>query len=199
MSLLFNMLSSLAITFLQRSKHLLISWLQSPSALILEPKKIKSATVSTVSLSVCHEVMEPDAMILVFWMLSLNQLFLYPLLLSSRVFSSSLLSSIRVVSFPYLRLVIFLPAILILACASSSPTFLMIYSAYKLNKQGDNIQSPWTPWTLAYQAPPFMDFSDYWSGLPFPSPGDLSDPGIKPRSPALQTDTLPSEPSGKQQ
>ena len=66
MSLLFNMLSRLVITFLPRSKHLLISWLQSPSALILEPKKIKSATVSAVSQSVCHEVMGPDAMILVF-------------------------------------------------------------------------------------------------------------------------------------
>ena len=61
MSLLFNMLSKLVITFLQRSKSLLILWLQSPSAVILEPKKIKSDTVST---SISHEVMEPDAMIL---------------------------------------------------------------------------------------------------------------------------------------
>ena len=67
MSLLFNMLSRLIITFLLRSKHLLISWLQSPSAVILEPPKIKSATDSP---SVCHEVVGPDAMILVFWMLS---------------------------------------------------------------------------------------------------------------------------------
>ena len=65
MSLLFNMLSRLAITFLSRSKHLLISWLQSPSAVILEPPKIKSATVSTVSPSISHEVMGPDAEILV--------------------------------------------------------------------------------------------------------------------------------------
>ena len=63
MSLLFNMLSSLVIAFLPRSKHLLISWLQSPSAVILEPKKIKSDTVSP---SICHEVMGPDAMMLVF-------------------------------------------------------------------------------------------------------------------------------------
>ena len=56
-----------------------------------------------------------------------------------------------------------------------------------------------TPWTIAYQAPLSMGFSrqEYWSGLPFPSPGDLPDPGIKPRSPALQADTLPSEPPGK--
>ena len=66
MSLLLNMLSRLVITFLPRSKHLLISWLQSPSAVILEPQKIKSDTVSTVSPSISHEVMGPDAMILVF-------------------------------------------------------------------------------------------------------------------------------------
>ena len=66
MSLLFNMLSGLVITFLPRSKHLLISWLQSPSAVILEPRKIKSATLSTVSTSICHEVMGLDAMIFVF-------------------------------------------------------------------------------------------------------------------------------------
>ena len=66
MSLLLNMLSRLVITFLPRSKRLLISWLQSPSAVILEPPQIKSDTVSTVSLSISHEVMGPDAMILVF-------------------------------------------------------------------------------------------------------------------------------------
>ena len=66
MSLLFNMLSRLVITFLPRSKRLLVSWLQSPSAVILQPPKIKSATVSTVYQSICHEVMGPGAMILVF-------------------------------------------------------------------------------------------------------------------------------------
>ena len=66
MSLLFNILSRLVIAFLPRSKHLLITWLQSPSVVILEPQKIKSDTVSTVSPSICHEVMGPDAMILVF-------------------------------------------------------------------------------------------------------------------------------------
>ena len=76
MSLLFNMLSRLIITFLLRNKRLLISWLQSPSAVILEPPKIKSATLSTVFLSICHEVMGPDAMILVFWMLSCKPTFL---------------------------------------------------------------------------------------------------------------------------
>ena len=75
MPLLFNMLSRLVIAFLPRSKHLLISWLQSPSAVILEPKKTKSVTVSIVSPSACHEVMGPEAMILVFWMLSFKPAF----------------------------------------------------------------------------------------------------------------------------
>ena len=66
MSLLFNMLSKLVITFLPRSKHLFISWLQSPSAVILEPPKVKSADVTTVSPSVCHEMMGLNAMIFVF-------------------------------------------------------------------------------------------------------------------------------------
>ena len=66
MSLLFNMLSRLVVVFLPRSKHLLISWLQSPSAVILEPPKIKPLTVSVVSPSICQEEMRPDAMILVF-------------------------------------------------------------------------------------------------------------------------------------
>ena len=75
MSLLFNMLSRLVITFLPRSKCLLISWMQSPSAVILETRKVKSATVSTVSAYIYHEVMGPDAMILVFWMLSFKSTF----------------------------------------------------------------------------------------------------------------------------
>ena len=66
MSLHFNMLSRLVIAFLPMSKHLLISWLQSPSTLILEPKKLKSLTVSVVFPSICHKVMGLDAMILVF-------------------------------------------------------------------------------------------------------------------------------------
>ena len=66
MSLLFNVLSRLVIAFLPKNKHLVISWLHLPSAVILEPRKIKSATVSTASPSICHEVMGPDAMISVF-------------------------------------------------------------------------------------------------------------------------------------
>ena len=94
------------------------------------PKKIKSDTVSTVSPSIFYEVMGPDAMILFFWMLS--QLFHSPLTFIKNLFSCSSLSAIRVVSSAYLRLLIFLPAILILVCVSSSLEFCMMYSAYKL-------------------------------------------------------------------
>ena len=95
-SLLLNMLSRLVITFLPRSKCLLISWLQSPSAVILQPQKIKSDTVSTVSPSISHEVMGPDAMILVFSMLSFKPTFsLSSFTFIKRLFSSSSLSAIR--------------------------------------------------------------------------------------------------------
>ena len=151
MSLLFNMLSRLVITFLPKSKRLLISWLQSPSA--VSPKKIRSALVSTVSPSICHEVMVPDAMILVFWMSSFKPTFsLSSFTFIKRLFSSSSLSARSVMSSAYLRLLIFLPAVLIPACASSSPAFLTMYSAYKLYKQGDNIQ-PWcTPFPIWNQS-----------------------------------------------
>ena len=126
MSLLFNMLSRLVITFLPGSKPLLISWLQSPSAVILEPPKIKSLTVSP---SICHEMMRPDAMILVFLILSFKPAFHAPLSPSSR----GSLVSLRFMPLEwyhlYLRLLIFLPAILIPACNSSSLAFCMVYSA----------------------------------------------------------------------
>ena len=110
MSLLFNMLSRLVITFLPKSKCLLISWLKSPSAVILEPPKIKSLTVSTVSPSICHEEMGPEAMILVFWTLSFKLTFsLSSFTFIKRLFSSSSFSAIRVVSSAYLRLLILLP------------------------------------------------------------------------------------------
>ena len=122
MSLFLNMLSRLVITFLPRSKRLVISWLQSPSAVILEPPRIKSDTLSTVSPSISHEVMGPDAMIFVFWMLNFKPTFsLSSFTFIKRLFSSSSLSAIRVVSSADLRLLIFLPAILIPACVSSSP------------------------------------------------------------------------------
>ena len=137
MSLLFNMLSGFVIAFLPRSKCLLISWLQSPSAVILEPKKIKSVTVSFVSPSICHKMMGPDAMFFIFWMLSFMSTFsLSSFTFIKRLFSSFSLSAIRVVSSAYLRLLLFLPAILIPAYASSSPAFRVMYSIYKLNKHG---------------------------------------------------------------
>ena len=121
MSLLLNMLSRLVIAFLPRSKRLLISWLQSPSAVILESPKVKSVTVSILSPSICHEVMGLDAMISVFWMLSLKPAFsLSSFNFIKRLFSASSLSALRVVSSACLRLLVFLPAILIPACASSS-------------------------------------------------------------------------------
>ena len=122
----FNVLSRLVIPFLPRNKCILISWLQLPSAVILEPKKIKSLTVSP---SICHEVMGLDAMIFVFWMLSLKPAFpLSSFTFVKRPFSSCLLYAVRVVSSAYLRLLIFLLAIFIPACDSSSPVFLMMYS-----------------------------------------------------------------------
>ena len=141
MCLPFNMLSGLVIAFLPGSNCLLISWLQSPSGVILEPKKIKFVTVSIISPSIWHKVMELDAMISVFWMLSFKPVFsLSCFTFIKRLFSSSLLSPTRVVSSAYLRLLLFLLAVLIPASASCSPAFHMMYSACKLNKQGDNIQ-----------------------------------------------------------
>ena len=119
MSLLFNLLSRLVITFLPRRKRLLISWLQSSSAVILEPRKIKPATVSTVSPFIWHEVMGLDAMILVFWILRFRTKFS----LSSFIFMKRLFSAIKVVSSAYLMLLIFLLEILIPACASSSSAY----------------------------------------------------------------------------
>ena len=97
--------------------------------------------------------MGTNAIISVFWMLSVNPVFsLFSFTFIKRVFSSSSLSAIRVVSSAYLRLLIFLPEILIPACDSSSSAFHMMYSAYKLNKQGDNIQ-PWcTPFPILNQS-----------------------------------------------
>ena len=112
-SLLFNILSRLVIAFLPRSRCLLFSWLQSPSAVVLEPRKIKSITVSTVSPSICHEVMGPDAIIFVFWMMSFKPTFsLSSFTFIKKLFSSSSISAIRVMLSAYLRLLLFLPATL---------------------------------------------------------------------------------------
>ena len=116
MSLLLNMLSRFVIAFLPRSNHLLFLWLQSPSVVILETKKINSVTVFIVSATICHEVMGLDAMIFVFWMLGFKPtLSLSSFTFMKRLFSSSWLFAIRMVSSAYLRLLIFLPVILISA------------------------------------------------------------------------------------
>ena len=127
--LLFNVLPRLVITFLPRSKHLLISWLQSPPTVILQPKNIKYATVSTVPPSICHEMMEPDAMILIFRMLSFKP----------AVSLSSFSSIKRLVCLHFLpskwyhlhiwRLSILLPTILIPVCDLSTLAFHMMCSA----------------------------------------------------------------------
>ena len=141
MSLLLNMLSRLVITFLPGSKHLLISWLQSPSAPFFGAPQNKvwhcfhcfPIYLPWSDGTRCHDLR---------FLLSFKPTFS----LSSFTFIKSLLSSfplsaIRGISSAYLRLLIFLPAILIPACAPSSLAFQMLYSVHKLNKQGDNIQT----------------------------------------------------------
>ena len=142
MSLLFNMLSRLFIAYLSRSKCLLISWLQSPSAVIWEPPKIKSLTVSIVSPSVFHEMMGLEAMILVFsecWVLS--QIFHSLLSLLSRgslVFAFCLKGGVICIS----EVIGISPGSLDCGLCFIQPAFRMMYFAYTLNKQGDSIQ-PW--------------------------------------------------------
>ena len=123
MSQFFNMLSRFFIAFLPRSKHLLISWLQSLSSVILEPKKIKSVTASTFFPSVCHEVMGPNGLIFIFWMLNFKS----AVSLSSFTLIRSDISVIRVISSAYMRFC-FLLATLIPACDSSNPAFCMMDS-----------------------------------------------------------------------
>ena len=152
---LVNMLATFVIAFLPRSKCLFISWLQSPSTVILKPKKIKYHC--------CHFV--PfylpwsdglDTMISYFLMLIFKPTFsFYFFTLIRRFFSSSSLSPIRVVSSAYLSLLIFLPENLIPSCASSSTAFHIMFSAYKLNKQGDNLQ-------------PIVLLSQFWTSQLFP-------------------------------
>ena len=142
---------------------------------------MKSATVSIVSPSICHEMMGPDAVILVFWMLSFQPALTFSsFAFIKRLFSSSVLSAVRVVSFVCLRLLIFLLAILILACAPSNLAFLMMYSAYKLNKPGEKIQLWCTPlpiWNQSVVPCPVLTVASWhayrflrrqvrWSGIP---------------------------------
>ena len=138
------------IAVLPRSKCVLISWLQSPSTVIVEPNKICHCVhffpfyLPRSDGNKCHD--------LIFLMLSFKPAFSLSFTLIKRLFSSSSLSAIRVVSSTCLRLLIFLLSILILAWDSSSPAFHKMYSAYQLNKHGDTIQ-PWhTPFPIFNQS-----------------------------------------------
>ena len=163
MSLLFNTLSRFVIVFLPRSNRLLISQLQSPP--------------------VCQAAMGPDAMILLLFFLMFSfkpALPLSSLTLIKRLFSSSSLSAIRVVSSIYLRLLMFPPPVLIPACNSSSPAFLMMCSADRLNKQADSREPCRTPFSTLNQsvvpyslltvafwpAHRFLKGQVRWSGIP---------------------------------
>ena len=140
----------------------------------------QSLTVSGFSPSICYEVMGPDVMILVFWMLSFKPTFLVSSFTFIKRLFSSFLSAIRVLSSAYLRLLIFLLAMLIPACGSSSLVFHMMYAAYKLNKQANNMQ-PWrTPFPIwnhsvvpcpvltiaSWHAYRFLRRQVRWSGIP---------------------------------
>ena len=166
------MLSRLVITFLSRNKHLLISWLQSPSAVILEPPKIKSDTVSR---SIYHEVMGPDAMIFVFWMLSFKPTFS----LSSFTFiaaaaAKSLQSSLTLCN-PIDGSPPGSPIPEILQARTLEWVAISFSNAWKWKvkvKSLSHVQLLATRWTASYQAPPSMEFfrQEYWSGVPSPSP-----------------------------
>ena len=137
--------SGFVIIFLPRSKYLFISWMQSLSAVIFEPKKIKSVSVRAFSPSICLEVIGLDAMILVFWMLSFRSAFSLSLSPSSR---GSLVPICFLPSEWYhLKLLMILLAILIPACDSSSP-FCMMYFACKFSKQDDSLQPCCTPFPI---------------------------------------------------
>ena len=149
MSLLFNILSIFVIVFLPRSNCPLISWLQSLYAVILEPKKRKSVTtifpfyLPCSNGTRCHDL---RFFFFKYFVLSwLFPLFLHP---HQEALSSSSFSAIRVISSTNMRLLMFLPPILIPACNSSSLAFLMMHSAYKLNKQGDSRQPCCTPFSI---------------------------------------------------
>ena len=142
MPLRFNTLSGFVTAFLPRSKSLLISWLQSPSAVILEPRKIKSVTVYIIFPSICHDVMGPDAMIFIFWMLSFKQVFFILFHLHqealSFLFSFYLKGGVIFIS----EFIDISPSNLDSSLCFIQPAFCIRYFIYKLNKQGDNVQ-PW--------------------------------------------------------
>ena len=166
LSLLFNTLSRFVIAFLPRSKHFNFM----AAGTICNDFGAQENCLSFFpffSLSICHEVMGLDAMIFIFWMLCFKP----PFLLSSFtffkiLFSSSSLSATRMVLSAYIKLLIFLLTILIIAWASSCLAFRIMYSAYKFNKQGDNMQ-PWnTPFPIWNQSVvPCLDWPLNWQLL----------------------------------
>ena len=140
-SLLFNTLSRFVIVCLPRTNRLLILWLQSLFAVILEPKKMKSDTVSTFYPSICHEVMRPNAMNLVFSILSFKPAFsLSSFTFIKKLFSSSSLSAIKVPLHICISDVVDISLVNLHSSLCVIPAFCMMYSAYKLNKLGDGIQ-----------------------------------------------------------
>ena len=153
MGLLFNMLSWFVIAFLPRSKCLnFMAAVNVCSDSGAQENKICHPTFP-FSPFICHEVIGLDAMGFDFWMLSFKPAFsLSSFTFIKRLFSSSSLSAIKVVSSAYLRLLIFFLAIFSPACESSSLTFHMMHSAYKLNKQGDNVQTWHTPFPILNQS-----------------------------------------------
>ena len=158
MSLLFNMLSSIVIAFPPRSKIFFVFlFFNFMAAVTIHSdyggQENKICHCFHVFPSICHEVMGADAMILIFWMLNFKPAFsLSSFTPIKRLFSSSPLSAIRMVSSAYIKLLIFPPLILIPAWDSFSLAFQATYSAYKLNKQGDNIQHCCTPFPILNQS-----------------------------------------------
>ena len=206
------MLSRLVVAFLPRSKHLLISWLQSRS---MEQASFNFMSAVTICSDFgaqknkvshcfhCFPIYLPwndgtECHTFVFWMLGFKPPFSFSsFTFIKRLFSSSSLSAIRVVSSAYLRLLIFLPVILIPVCASSSPAFHMMYSVCKLNKQGDNIQ-PWTtpflngdqsvvpcPVLTVASWPAYIFLRRLVGGLVFPSLSEFSTVCCAPHSQRL--------------
>ena len=160
------MLSWLVIAFLPRSKHLLISWLQSPSKVILEPKKIKSATVSTFSPSICHEMMGSDAMILVTIFIKILNGHIF---LNTHILLSSNSTSVCV-------------CMCVCICVHIlSHVWLFV--------------TPWTVACQASLSMGFSR-QEYWSGLPFPAAGNLPTQGQNPCFLHWQVNSLPLVPSG---
>ena len=174
------MLSRLVIAFLSRSKRLLISWLSHHVQWFWRTPKIKSVTVSIVPPSICHEVMGPDAMFFVFWMLSFTICFTFLFQCHQKALQLLFTFCHKGGVFCISEVIDISSSNLNSSCASSNPAFCMVYSAYKLNKQGDNIHlwsSPFPTWNqsivlsvvltvVSWPAYRFLRRQVRWSGTP---------------------------------